>query len=72
MKCGLNGGSDISSRLEQAMQQPSDLSQDIIVDNLDPKEAARLDKVRNIGIAVRTIQQYYSLQSTNPRLPGAH
>lgn len=34
------------------MQQPSDLSQDTIVENLDPKEAARLDKVRNIGIAV--------------------
>ncbi|EMC94561.1 hypothetical protein BAUCODRAFT_149697 [Baudoinia panamericana UAMH 10762] len=33
------------------MHDPSALSQDTIVDNLDPKEAARLDKVRNIGIA---------------------
>jgi len=38
--------------LEQAMQQPSELSQQAIVDNLDPKEWARLDRVRNIGIAV--------------------
>ena len=34
------------------MQQPSELSQQAIVDNLDPKEWARLDRVRNIGIAV--------------------
>ena len=40
-------------RLEQAMQQPSELSQQQIVDNLDPVEWARLDRVRNIGIAVR-------------------
>ncbi|TKA76752.1 Elongation factor G, mitochondrial [Friedmanniomyces simplex] len=37
--------------LETAVQDPSALSQEAIVDNLDPKEAARLDKVRNIGIA---------------------
>ncbi|KAL1297873.1 hypothetical protein AAFC00_006395 [Neodothiora populina] len=37
--------------LEQAMQQPSELSQQAIVDNLDPAEWARLDRVRNIGIA---------------------
>ncbi|KAF1350101.1 P-loop containing nucleoside triphosphate hydrolase protein [Delphinella strobiligena] len=37
--------------LEQAMQQPSELSQQAIVDNLDPTEWARLDRVRNIGIA---------------------
>jgi len=35
------------------MEQPLDLAQETIVENLDPKEAARLDKVRNIGIAVR-------------------
>lgn len=40
-------------RLEKAMEQPASLAQETIVDNLDPKEAARLDKVRNIGIAVR-------------------
>ncbi|WPG97282.1 Hypothetical protein R9X50_00005600 [Acrodontium crateriforme] len=37
--------------LETARQDPSALSQIDIVENLDPKEAARLDKVRNIGIA---------------------
>ncbi|KAF2148732.1 elongation factor G 1, mitochondrial precursor [Myriangium duriaei CBS 260.36] len=37
--------------LEKAMEQPSELAQETIVENLDPKEAARLDKVRNIGIA---------------------
>jgi elongation factor G len=37
--------------LETAMHDPTSLSQDAIVENLDPKEAARLDKVRNIGIA---------------------
>lgn len=33
------------------MHDPKALSQEAIVENLDPKEAARLDKVRNIGIA---------------------
>ncbi|KAH0256096.1 hypothetical protein KCU91_g17120, partial [Aureobasidium melanogenum] len=37
--------------LEHAMQDPSSLSQTDIVNNLNPKEAARLDKLRNIGIA---------------------
>ncbi|CZT25379.1 probable Elongation factor G, mitochondrial [Ramularia collo-cygni] len=37
--------------LETAMHDPTSLSQDAIVENLDPVEAARLDKVRNIGIA---------------------
>lgn len=37
--------------LEEAIHNPSSLTQEAIVDNLDPKEAARLDKVRNIGIA---------------------
>jgi elongation factor G len=36
---------------EAAAKDPSSLTQDAIVENLDPKEAARLDKVRNIGIA---------------------
>ncbi|GAB7358311.1 hypothetical protein MBLNU230_g2384t1 [Neophaeotheca triangularis] len=39
------------SVLETAMHDPKALSQEAIVENLDPKEAARLDKVRNIGIA---------------------
>lgn len=34
------------------MQQPSELSQQAIVDNLDPQEWSRLDNLRNIGIAV--------------------
>ncbi|PSN70177.1 elongation factor G, mitochondrial [Corynespora cassiicola Philippines] len=37
--------------LEQAAADPSTLSQEKIVENLDPVEAARLSKVRNIGIA---------------------
>ncbi|KAJ8608693.1 hypothetical protein MRB53_039495 [Persea americana] len=36
---------------EAAIHDPSSLTQQAIVDNLDPKEAARLTKVRNIGIA---------------------
>ena len=36
---------------ETAVQDPTALSQEAIVHNLDPHEAARLDKVRNIGIA---------------------
>jgi elongation factor G len=36
---------------EAAMNDPSTLTQEAIVDNLDPQEAARLQKVRNIGIA---------------------
>jgi elongation factor G len=37
--------------LEKAKADPSTLSQETIVQNLDPVEAARLSKVRNIGIA---------------------
>lgn len=40
-------------RMEKATADPSTLSQEAIVENLDPVEAARLSKVRNIGIAVR-------------------
>jgi len=39
-------------RLEQAQADPSHLSQETIIEQLDPKELARLEKVRNIGIAV--------------------
>lgn len=41
-------------RLEAASSNPETLSQEAIIDNLDPVEAARLSKVRNIGIAVWT------------------
>lgn len=41
-------------RLEAAASNPETLSQEAIIDNLDPVEAARLSKVRNIGIAVWT------------------
>ena len=40
-------------RLEQAAEDPSALTQETIIEKLDPVEAARLDKVRNIGIAVQ-------------------
>lgn len=39
------------SSLEKASSDPSTLSQETIVQNLDPLEAVRLSKVRNIGIA---------------------
>lgn len=39
--------------MEKATADPSTLSQETIVENLDPIEAARLARVRNIGIAVR-------------------
>lgn len=38
--------------LEQAAE-PENLAQETIIDNLAPQEAARLSRVRNIGIAVR-------------------
>lgn len=41
-------------RLEAAASTPETLSQEAIIENLDPVEAARLSKVRNIGIAVWT------------------
>lgn len=38
-------------RLEEA-HEPEEFAQETIIENLDPEEAARLSKVRNIGIAV--------------------
>jgi elongation factor G len=38
--------------LEAAAQSPETLSQEAIIENLDPVEAERLSRVRNIGIAV--------------------
>ncbi|KAJ5096060.1 hypothetical protein NUU61_005416 [Penicillium alfredii] len=46
-----NASSTASEVLEAAKANPEALSQAAIIDNLDPLEAARLDKVRNIGIA---------------------
>src|SRR4051812_7580204 len=40
-----------NSRLEQAKEDPSTLTQEKIVENLDPVEWERLSRVRNIGIA---------------------
>ncbi|RJE23394.1 hypothetical protein PHISCL_04290 [Aspergillus sclerotialis] len=40
-----------SAVLEAAASNPETLSQEAIIDNLDPAEAARLDRGRNIGIA---------------------
>lgn len=42
-----------SQSLEQAAE-PENLAQETIIDNLAPQEAARLSRVRNIGIAVRS------------------
>lgn len=41
------------TRLEKASNKPEELTQEAIIDNLDPKEWERLSRVRNIGIAVR-------------------
>ena len=38
--------------LEAAASDPESLSQSAIIENLDPAEAVRLDRLRNIGIAV--------------------
>ncbi|OQD73736.1 hypothetical protein PENDEC_c014G00844 [Penicillium decumbens] len=46
-----NASAAASAVLEAAAASPETLSQAAIIDNLDPVEAARLDKVRNIGIA---------------------
>jgi len=37
------------------MEDPQTLAQETILDNLAPQEAARLAKVRNIGIAVSSL-----------------
>jgi elongation factor G len=42
----------IDDSLEKAAEDPMALAQETIIENLDPKEAERLSKVRNIGIAV--------------------
>ena len=47
----LNRSSLAIYRLEKAAD-PAALAQETIIQNLDPKEAERLSKVRNIGIAV--------------------
>ncbi|KAJ5812090.1 hypothetical protein N7474_008391 [Penicillium riverlandense] len=46
-----NASAAASAVLEAAAANPEALSQAAIIDNLDPAEAARLDKCRNIGIA---------------------
>ncbi|KAJ5486135.1 hypothetical protein N7530_000435 [Penicillium desertorum] len=46
-----NASAAASAVLEAAKANPDGLSQTAIIDNLDPVEAARLDKCRNIGIA---------------------
>ncbi|KAJ9297540.1 hypothetical protein DTO271G3_4315 [Paecilomyces variotii] len=46
-----NASAAAAEVLEKAAAEPEGLSQEAIIDNLDPIEAARLSKVRNIGIA---------------------
>lgn len=46
--------SNVVISLEAAKADPASLSQAAIIDSLDPVEAARLNKCRNIGIAVRS------------------
>ena len=42
-------------RLEEAQDEPEALAPETIIENLSREEAARLSKVRNIGIAVGTL-----------------
>ncbi|KAL4878421.1 elongation factor G, mitochondrial [Aspergillus karnatakaensis] len=46
-----NASATAAAVLEAAAQSPETLSQEAIIDNLDPVEAERLSRVRNIGIA---------------------
>ncbi|KAL2006968.1 hypothetical protein VTN00DRAFT_8406 [Thermoascus crustaceus] len=46
-----NASAAAAEVLSKAAADPEGLSQEAIIDNLDPAEAARLSKVRNIGIA---------------------
>ncbi|KAI9865399.1 MAG: Elongation factor G, mitochondrial [Trichoglossum hirsutum] len=43
--------SSAAASVLEAAAEPESLAQETIIDNLDPKEATRLRKVRNIGIA---------------------
>ena len=44
----------MNDRLEEAQEAPELLQQETIIENMSVDEAARLSKVRNIGIAVRS------------------
>ncbi|KAL4765970.1 elongation factor G [Aspergillus foveolatus] len=46
-----NASGTAAAVLEAAAQTPDSLSQEAIIENLDPVEAERLSRVRNIGIA---------------------
>ncbi|RAK86737.1 elongation factor G 1, mitochondrial precursor [Aspergillus costaricaensis CBS 115574] len=46
-----NASATAAAVLEAAAANPDTLSQEAIIENLDPVEAARLSRVRNIGIA---------------------
>jgi hypothetical protein len=43
---------DENCRLKRAAEDPSTLTQETIIDNLDQVEKGRLARIRNIGIAV--------------------
>lgn len=53
------------------MSEPENLAQETIIENLNPKEAARLARVRNIGIAVRSSHMISSLRA-GLRKVGTH
>jgi elongation factor G len=42
--------------LKKAAADPSSLTQELILKNLDKEERGRLSRIRNIGIAVRPMQ----------------
>lgn len=46
-------------RQEQAAEAPETLAQETIIENLSPKEAQRLSRVRNIGIAVSELTERF-------------
>src|SRR5271154_7192913 len=45
------GAAAAAAAIVEEEPEPETLSQETVIDNLDPQEAARLAKVRNIGIA---------------------
>ena len=48
-------------RLEEAEEEPDNLAQQTIIENMSTEEAARLSKVRNIGIAVSHKLEQFSV-----------
>ena len=48
-------------RPEEAEEEPDNMAQQTIIENMSTEEAARLSKVRNIGIAVSHKPERFSV-----------